>query len=136
VIHFTLFMGILLIRTLKKENYLLTGLVLAACWYLKGYLNYGMYGVYLILLFYALIERPAASLLWVSLYMAWYGLPALRDRLYPLPDKINVSSQFYALLALPLIYIPMNSKLRINKWVFYLFYPAHLAVIYALGLIM
>ena len=68
--------------------------------------------------------------------MAWYGLPALRDRLYPLPDKINVSSQFYALLALPLIYIPMKSKIRINKWVFYLFYPAHLAVIYALGLIM
>ncbi len=136
VIHFTLFMGILLIWTLKKKNYLLTGLVLAACWYLKGYLNYGMYGVYLILLFYALIERPAASLLWVSLYMAWYGLPALRDKLYPLPDKISVTTQFYALLALPLIYIPMKSKIRINKWVFYLFYPAHLAVIYALGLIM
>ena len=85
-----------------------------------------MYGVYLILLFYALIERPAASLLWVSLYMAWYGLPALRDKLYPLPDKISVTTQFYALLALPLIYIPTWSNLKLNKWVFYMFYPAHL----------
>ena len=35
-------------------------------------------------------------------------------------------TQFWAMLALPLIYIPTYSKLRINKWVFYLFYPAHL----------
>ena len=32
----------------------------------------------------------------------------------------------YAMLALPLIYIPTYSKLKINKWVFYLFYPGHL----------
>ena len=39
VIHFTLLAGILIIWTLKKKNYLLTAVALAACWYLKGYIN-------------------------------------------------------------------------------------------------
>ena len=34
--------------------------------------------------------------------------------------------QMFAILALPLIYIPTWSKLKINKWVYYLYYPAHL----------
>ena len=34
------------------------------------------------------------------------------------------------LLALPLIYIPMRSEIRLNKWLFYAFYPAHLCLIY------
>ena len=41
------------------------------------------------------------------------------------------------LLALPLIYIPTKSGLRVPKWVFYGFYPAHLGAIallrYVLG---
>lgn len=134
-IHFTLVMGILVIWTLKKKNYLLTAVALAACWYLKGYLNYGMYGIYLMLIFYALIDRPMASLLWISAYMVWYGLPQLRDRLWPWPEKMTVYTQFWALLALPFIYIPTRSKIRVNKWVFYLFYPAHLAVIYLIAIL-
>ena len=133
VIHFTLALGILLIWTLKKKNYLLTAVVLAACWYLKGYINYGMYGVYLILIFYALIDRPLTSLVWVAAFMVWYGLPQFRDRLWPWPESVTVYTQFWALLALPLIYIPMKTNIRVNKWVFYLFYPAHLLVIYLIA---
>ena len=36
------------------------------------------------------------------------------------------------MLALPLIYIHTKSKIRLNKWVFYFFYPAHLILIMAL----
>ena len=133
VIHFTLVMGILIILTIKKKNYALTAVALAACWYLKGYLNYGMYGVYLILIFYALIDRPLTSLVWVAAYMVWYGLPQFRDRLWPWPESVTVYTQFWALLALPLIYIPMKTNIRVNKWVFYLFYPAHLLVIYLIA---
>ena len=35
----------------------------------------------------------------------------------------------FALLAAPLIFIPTRSNLKIPKWFFYAFYPAHLAVI-------
>ncbi len=131
-IHFTLFMGILLIWTLQDRKYIATAIVFAACWYLQDSLDYGMYGIYLILLFWALIDRPLASLVWVAAYMTWYGLPTLRLKLWP-ADNVRVYVQIYALMALPLIYIPMNTKIKLNKWVFYLFYPAHLAAIYLIS---
>ena len=39
---------------------------------------------------------------------------------------VRFGVQTFALMALPLIYIPTYSRLKIGKWVFYLFYPAHL----------
>jgi hypothetical protein len=38
----------------------------------------------------------------------------------------------FALLAAPLIFLPTRSGLKIPKWFFYAFYPAHLAVIAAI----
>ena len=35
----------------------------------------------------------------------------------------------FAILAAPLIFLPLRSRLKINKWFFYGFYPAHLALI-------
>ena len=45
---------------------------------------------------------------------------------------MRFGSQMFAVLALPLIYVRTNTRIRLNKWVFYLFYPAHLALILVL----
>jgi hypothetical protein len=38
---------------------------------------------------------------------------------------------YLAVLALPAIYLPTRTNLKLPKWFFYLFYPLHLAAIYA-----
>ena len=40
-----------------------------------------------------------------------------------------VCGLFFAVLAAPLIFLRTNSRVKINKWFFYAFYPAHLAAI-------
>ena len=58
-------------------------------------------------------------------YMVWWGMQYTTYRAFGL----HFGTQFFAIMALPLIYIHTHSKLKINKWVFYLYYPAHLIVI-------
>jgi len=44
--------------------------------------------------------------------------------------------QWWALLALPLIWLlePFDSKIRLNKWIFYWFYPGHLILLWLITL--
>lgn len=130
-ILFTLLAGILVIWTIRDKKYLLTLIMTALIWYLKGHLDYGEKGVLLMVLFYVLRDRPVASFAWVAGLMVWWGIPALQNRI-SLNMNLFLTTQFYAVLALPLIYIPFNTGMKINKYVFYVFYPAHLALIYLL----
>ena len=41
----------------------------------------------------------------------------------------------YALLGLPLILIPFGKDLKLPRWLGYILYPAHLAVLYVLELL-
>lgn len=130
-ILFTLFAGILLLWTIRDKKYLLTGLMIAVIWYIQNKLDYGLNGILLILLFYVFCDRPLTSFAWVAAFMVWWGVPAIRTRI---PDTVptTVSTQFFALLSLPLIYFPLRTRMKINKYVYYGFYPAHLALIYLL----
>ena len=135
-ILFSLFAGILVIWTIRERQYALTGVLLAICWYLDGCLDYGIKGILLMVLFYALLDRPLASFLWAALFMCWWGVPSLRTlagiRSVLSGGALTVYTQFYAVLALPLIYLPLRTGIRVPKYVSYLFYPAHLALIYLL----
>lgn len=130
-ILFALFLGILLIWSIRDKKYILTALIFAVIWYVQGSLDYGLNGIILMLLFYAFRERPLDSFVWVAGFMIWWGVPAIKTQIpASLPSYVN--TQFYALLALPLIYIPFNTGIKVNKYLFYAFYPAHLALIYLL----
>lgn len=132
-ILFTLLMGILLIWSLREKKYIAAGVITLVVLYFSNYLNYGWRGVLLMVLFYALIEYPAASFCWVCAFMLWWGFSIGQS--YEL-FGMRFSSQTYAVLALPFIYLPTKTNIKIPKWISYVFYPAHLAVIYYLAQIM
>ena len=123
----TLVAGMLLIWCFKDKQYALAAVIAGVILYFQGYLDYGWRGVALMLLFYAFLENPGASFLWVLGFMLWWGVTGGGG--YQI-GPVRFSTQTFAVLALPLIYLPTKTNLKLPKWFFYLFYPAHLAALY------
>lgn len=122
----TLMVGVGAIWVLRERKLFTLLLVLLLTYLLKDSLDYGLKGVFLMLLFYMFLNAWYLSLPLVAAYMLWWGLQGGAYHAFGLSFGI----QIFALLALPLIYIPMRSEIRLNKWLFYAFYPAHLCLIY------
>jgi len=131
-IMLTLVMGILVIWTIREKKLILTLALALFVWHFKAKLDYGWRGVMLITLMYLFIEHWWLSLPVVFSFMFWWGTRGTGYELF----GVKFSSQMFAIMSLPLIYIPTYSKVRINKWVFYLYYPAHLVAVLALDRLM
>ena len=121
-IMWTLALGLLMCWALRERQIPCLLALALIVWKVQSSINYGWKGVALILLFYLFINRLWLSLPAVLAYMVWWGMYGNSYHMFGLSFGI----QMFAVLALLLIYIPTYSRLRINKWVFYLFYPAHL----------
>lgn len=91
--------------------------------------DYSFTGVMLMLIFYFCRNKPGLG---VALYVLSY-LPALwgdpGDPRALLIGGWAVDWTIFSLLAMPLIFCPTHTGIKMNKWFFYCFYPAHLAVI-------
>lgn len=124
----SLLAGALLIWCIKDRRYAIAAILTAVILYFQGYLDYGWRGIALMLLFYAFLEHPGASFLWVAGFMLWWGM--LSGGSYR-AGPVSFGIQVFAVFALPLIYLPTKTNLKLGKWFFYLSYPAHLALIYA-----
>jgi len=121
-IFLTLALGLLVIWTIRERQLVLTAALALLVWRMQGSIDYGWKGVTLIVLFYLFSPKWWLSLPLVFAFMFWWGMGSTAYHLF----GVSFSMQMFALMALPFIYIPTHSRLRINKWVFYLFYPAHL----------
>lgn len=127
-IYFTLFLSLLAVWGFHTRRWwLFAGGVL-----LLAFVNfdYSTNGVILMMIFYLCRNKPALGAVLYTLF--W--LPALwsgwaEDPLALMVGGHAVDWTIFALLALPLIYCRTNTHLRIPKWFFYIFYPAHLGVI-------
>ena len=118
----TLALGLLVAWSIREKQLACTLALALLIWRIQGSVDYGWRGVALIVLFYLFIARWWLSLPVMLAFMLWWGMGSGSYRLFGL----RFGTQAFAILALPLIYIPTYSRLKINKWVFYLFYPAHL----------
>ena len=127
-IFLALTMGVILIWSIRERRLIITLAVAVLCWLIERRLmnySYGWKGIVLMALFYLFCDKPIISFPIVAAFMFWWGRQSGGFSLF----GVSFGTQMFALLALPLIYIPMHSGLRLNKWIFYFFYPAHLALI-------
>lgn len=121
-VFFTLFFGVLMlwIITKTKNMFLQYGIVvvmLLLCQFLNT--DYSNIGILMIFIFYIFRERKIEKLLIVGLiFIALTG-----------------GIQLYAILALPLIALHNREQGPKMKAFFYLFYPAHLLILYLVHLI-
>lgn len=129
-IFFTLILSLLILWGITKRSWqgiitALAALVALCIWNF----DYGYTGILLMLIFYFCRNKPVLG---VVLYCISY-LPALwGDPSDPFAFIIAghaVTMSIFSLLAAPLIFLPTNTGIKMNKWFFYLFYPAHIAVI-------
>lgn len=134
-IYFTLFVSLIAMFGVKERKWWL----FAIAFLLLSFINfdYGVTGVVLMLIFYICRNRPAAG---AVLYCLFY-LPALWSGYPEDPKSLMLGSlcidwTIFALLAAPLIFLRTDSKIKVNKYFFYAFYPAHLAVIWIVRMIL
>jgi hypothetical protein len=121
----SLAVGIAAIWSVRERRLFITALILLLTYLMNPYLDYGIRGTFLMLLLYLFANAWYVSLPLVAAYMVFWGLDGSRFNAF----GVYFGTQMFAVLALPFIYIPMRSGSKLNKWVFYAFYPAHLILL-------
>lgn len=124
----SLAVGLVIIWTIRERHLILTAAMYLLCWKIQGKLDYGIRGVTLMVLFYLFCSKWWLSLPAVLSYMVWWGMKGSTFTLF----GYSFGIQIFAVFSLLLIYIHTRSRLKINKWLFYFFYPAHMIIIMAL----
>ena len=127
-IFFTLFLSLLGMYGVKERKWWLFALALfTVSWW---NFDYSGTGITLMLIFYLCRNRPGlGAALYILSYLPalWNGWP--EDPLCLTVGSLCIDWSFFAVFAAPLIFCATHSRIKVNKWLFYAFYPAHLAVI-------
>ena len=103
---------------------------------IKAPISYGLYGVFLSVLFYIFYHSNIKKgIMWVAIAVAiiLYCLPFF---LANPKNSYDAYINLFALLSLPLIYLYNGQKGKHSpKWLFYIFYPAHITLLYLITLL-
>ena len=111
--------------------------------------DYGWKGVMLFILLYAVRDsRPGIAAVMVAFFLFWGTFYSVTKSLFGLRIDLSVLPEFlstlmspflrletYALMSLPFILIPFRDDLKLPRWIGYALYPAHLALLYALEML-
>ena len=120
----SLALGLCILLLLRRRQWILALGVYVLCCRFPANLDYGIGGIRLILLFYALCEHPMAALAAVSAYLiAWSGGTGYTFFGHEFGMRI------FALPAAVFCCLPLQQHITLPRWFVYGFYPAHLAVL-------
>lgn len=133
-IFFTLFMNLLTLWAFKEKKWWLVILDIITLSLIN--FDYGTEGIILMLIFYLCRNNPKlGATLYILSYLPYLFGRELGDYFTIALGQYPIDISLFAILAAPLIFLNTNSNLKINKWVCYAFYPAHLLVIYLIELV-
>ncbi len=130
-IYLTLLLGLIAIWSIKDREYWALPITLLAAYFISP--NYGMNGVYIIILMYLVRGSKLLAAVVLSVFCVYWGTGS---RIVFYIGAYAVRLQSLAIFSLPLIILPTHSRLRLNKYVFYAFYPVHLLIIYGIKYLM
>ena len=123
----TLFLSLLAMYGLKERKWWL----FVAAFFVVSWWNfdYSGMGIQYMLIFYLCRNHPAVgAALYCAQFITCLGvMPG--DPLSLAVGGLCIDWSFFAVFAAPLLFLPTCLDLKIPKWVFYAFYPAHLAAI-------
>lgn len=150
-VFLTLFLGLCALWGIREKKYLSHLWAPAAALVLAIVLNadYGWKGVLLFILLYAVRDsRPGIAAVMVSFFLFWGSSFSVTKSLLGISIDLNslpvwisqllspfLRLETYALLGLPLILVRFRKDLKLPRWLGYALYPVHLALLYALELI-
>ncbi|NLK97454.1 TraX family protein [Defluviitalea saccharophila] len=116
----TLLMGLLIIHFLKEKKWFIVTILLILV--SLGDFSYGLQGILLMVLFYIFRNQRELSAIVTGIFLS---IPLLSNHI-----------QGFAVFSIPLIYGHTKLNIKMNKYVFYIFYPMHLLGIYFTKLIL
>lgn len=121
-VMFTFFMALLMLRLYERKNLLWVVML-----FISDILNmdYGAYGLLIVLIFYLFGEnKKKAFFLLLLLSLVYDSLKVLEYGHFHWTFYL----QSLCVMAIPVIYFNFK-QIRINKYISYLFYPVHIAII-------
>lgn len=130
-IFFTLFMSLLGLWSFREKKWWLFAAVVLALACIN--FDYATTGLMLMLIFYLCRNKPwLGAALYVLSYLPAFFNCAPNDPLALAVGDHAIGFEIFCIFAAPLIFCNTHTKIKISKWFFYGFYPAHLLVIYIL----
>lgn len=120
----SLALGLCLLFSLRGKRWVLAAGIMVLCLRMDTVLDYGVEGIFLMLLFYLLCEHPALCAAAATAFVLWWA----QGYGYSL-FGFSFNMRIFALPAVLFACLPMKRRLILPRWFIYGFYPAHLALL-------
>ena len=117
----SLTLGLCILISIRNRQWILALGLYMLCTRFSANLDYGIGGIRLMILFYALCEHPLLSLIAaVSYLISWSA--GSNYVFFGIPFGVRI----FALPAVVFVCLPLRGNLKLPRWFVYGFYPAHL----------